>query len=159
MHNEMKDETVIQLAGEMKEVFHKLARQVNLFLLKWGVPLNTYMLLDYLDCHREHAEAAEAADELAIPRQTVTALLDGLEKQGLIARLPHPQDRRRKIIRLTRRGLDKVKRLKAEIHAVETSAYETVGETDLRHLIRIMHQHTEALQQACDTYTGPITPL
>ncbi|MGI6390119.1 MAG: MarR family winged helix-turn-helix transcriptional regulator [Kiritimatiellia bacterium] len=122
MHNEMKDETVIQLAGEMKEVFHKLARQVNLFLLKWGVPLNTYMLLDYLDCHREHAEAAEAADELTIPRQTVTALLDGLEKQGLVTRLPHPQDRRRKIIRLTRRGLDKVKRLKAEIHAVETSA-------------------------------------
>ena len=159
MHNEMKDETVIQLAGEMKEVFHKLARQVNLFLLKWGVPLNTYMLLDYLDCHREHAEAAEAADELTIPRQTVTALLDGLEKQGLVTRLPHPQDRRRKIIRLTRRGLDKVKRLKAEIHAVETSAYETVGETDLRHLIRIMHKHTEALQQACDTYTGPITPL
>ena len=159
MHNEMKDETVIQLAGEMKEVFHKLARQVNLFLLKWGIPLNTYMLLDYLDCHREHAEAAEAADELTIPRQTVTALLDGLEKQGLVTRLPHPQDRRRKIIRLTRRGLDKVKRLKTEVHALETNAFKAVGEADLRHLIRIMHTHAEALQQACDNYTGPITPL
>ncbi len=159
MHDEMKDETIIQLAGEMKEVFYKLARQVSLFLLKWGVPLNTYVLLDYLDCHREHAEAAEAADELMIPRQTVTALLDGLEKQEIVARLPHPQDRRRKIIRLTRRGVERTKRLKAEVHAVEASAYRAVGETDLRHLIRIMHKHTEALRQACDTYTGPITPL
>ena len=159
MHNDMKDETVIRLAGEMKEVFHKLARQVNLFLLKWGIPLNTYMLLDYLECHREHAEAAEAADELTIPRQTVTALLDGLEKQVLATRLPHPQDRRRKIIRLTRKGVERAKRLKAEVHAVETSALRAVGETDLRHLIRIMHQHAEALQQACDNYTGPITPF
>ncbi len=159
MKTKIPSETVGQLTREVKDVFHKLTRQLNLFFLRWDVPFTTYMVLDYLDCHRDHAEAAGMADELTIPRQTMTAILDSLEKQGVLSREPHPQDRRRKIVKLTRRGLEKVKALKRETDAIETAAMETVGEAEMRHLIRVMHKHAEGLERAVQAYDGPITPF
>ena len=38
------------------------------------------------------------------PRQTVTFILDTLEKNGLAVRKPHPNDRRRKRVQLTPKG-------------------------------------------------------
>jgi DNA-binding MarR family transcriptional regulator len=159
MKETLPSETVGQLMREVKDVFHKLTRQLNLFFLRWNVPFTTYMVLDYLDCHHDHAESAGMADELTIPRQTMTALLDALEKQDILTRLPHPQDRRRKIVKLTPHGQEKVKRLKREIHAIERQTLAQVGEKEMRTLIRTMCKHVDALQQTTQDYRGPATPF
>lgn len=44
------------------------------------------------------------ADKLCVKRATMTGLLDGLDKSGLIERLSHPRDGRKTTVRLTHRG-------------------------------------------------------
>ena len=58
-------------------------------------------------CAGDDMEPAQIADEVLIPRQTITSILDKLEKARLVVRTDHPTDRRRKVIRLTQTGFEK----------------------------------------------------
>jgi DNA-binding MarR family transcriptional regulator len=46
----------------------------------------------------------DLAEALAVTTPTVTAMVDGLEKDGLVTRLPNERDRRSNIITLTEKG-------------------------------------------------------
>lgn len=46
----------------------------------------------------------QLAVRLGIDRTTMVAVIDGLEGKGLVARAPHPADRRKNIVRLTAAG-------------------------------------------------------
>jgi DNA-binding MarR family transcriptional regulator len=46
----------------------------------------------------------ELADMLGIDRPNATTVVDDLEKRGLVRRVPHPTDRRAKIVEATRKG-------------------------------------------------------
>lgn len=46
----------------------------------------------------------ELADRLSVTKRNITTLVDGLEKDGLAARSPHPTDRRSKLVALTGTG-------------------------------------------------------
>lgn len=50
-------------------------------------------------------EPCQLADRLLISRPSVTGLLDTLQRKGLVERLPHAEDRRRVLVRLTDDGL------------------------------------------------------
>ena len=51
------------------------------------------------------------ADDLMILRQTMTSVLDNLEKRGFIQRIPHPVDRRRCLVHLLPAGLEEAKKV------------------------------------------------
>ena len=44
------------------------------------------------------------AEKVGVKRATMTGLLDGLERKGLVERIAHPEDRRKLGIRLTNKG-------------------------------------------------------
>jgi len=46
----------------------------------------------------------ELADRLSVTKRNITTLVDGLEKDGLALRQPHPTDRRSKLVSLTDSG-------------------------------------------------------
>lgn len=54
---------------------------------------------------------SELAERAGVTRGTITGLLDGLERSGLVEREDHPEDRRMVKIRLTARGLDLLHRI------------------------------------------------
>lgn len=47
---------------------------------------------------------AELADRLDVSARNVTVLVDGMERDGMLKREPHPSDRRATVIALTRAG-------------------------------------------------------
>ncbi len=47
---------------------------------------------------------AELADRLCVTKRNITTLVDGLEKDGLATRRPHPTDRRSTLVELTPDG-------------------------------------------------------
>jgi DNA-binding MarR family transcriptional regulator len=53
-------------------------------------------------------QPSELSEDLGVSRNTVSALLNGLEEQGLIERHLHPTDRRQFLIRITPDGCDVV---------------------------------------------------
>lgn len=56
----------------------------------------------------------DLADRLSVTKRNVTSLVDGLEKDGLATRRPHPTDRRSTLVELTTAG-DRVFQRAAEI--------------------------------------------
>ena len=46
----------------------------------------------------------EVADRLFVTKRNITSLVDGLEKDGLATRCPHPSDRRSTLVELTAEG-------------------------------------------------------
>ncbi|MEU9603205.1 MarR family transcriptional regulator [Streptomyces sp. NPDC048057] len=70
--------------------------------------------------------ARRLADRLHCDASTATAMVDRLEKHGLVRRIPHPTDRRAKLLQLTPEGCalrDRVIR-----HTVEHSPFARLDE-------------------------------
>lgn len=80
----------------------------------------------------------ELAAELDIEHPTVVRLLDGLEKQGLIARRPSEADRRIKHITLTEAAADQVADLDEMIALLRTDLLEGLPEADVEAASRVL---------------------
>ncbi len=64
-------------------------------------------VLEVLCCCAERRACLHAlGDELGVTRPNVTKLVDGLERGGLVERMPHPSDRRMVQAHITRQGLE-----------------------------------------------------
>ncbi len=50
----------------------------------------------------------DLAEKAGVTKATMTGFIDGLEREGLISRMPDPQDRRKFLIRLTDAGQQKL---------------------------------------------------
>ena len=73
-------------------------------LSQLDLTLSQYRTLMFLD--EGWAAASVLADDLAVTRPSVTAVVDGLVARGLVERKHHDSDRRRIEHRLTERGRD-----------------------------------------------------
>ena len=68
-------------------------------------------VLEVLCCCTDRRACLHAlGDELGVTRPNVTKLVDGLERGGLVERLPHPTDRRMVQAHVTRQGLQVAER-------------------------------------------------
>ena len=112
-------------------VWRRIHQAMGLRLSRHGLPLSLAVALLRLRTQDEAAEPAQLADQLLQPRQTMTFVLDALERQGLARRHPHPVDRRRKVIRLTPKGDQRAQAILDDLIAYETDvARLTFTETE-----------------------------
>ena len=72
--------------------------------------------------HREPTSQLEVAQTLGIDRTTMVALLDVLERKGIVTRRPDPRDRRRNVVELTEHGIQTFDAAEAA-HAKAESAF------------------------------------
>jgi len=77
------------------------------------------------------------ADALHIDKAYTTVLVDDLERRGLVARAPHPGDRRAKLVTLTPAGQDAVRRSE-EILGAPPPVLAALDSADLATLERIV---------------------
>jgi len=88
----------------------------------------------------DDAGPSELADHLAVTTATMTGLLDGLERDGLIARVDHPEDRRRMKVLLTTAGKRYVDQVLPD-HFRRTSALmANLSAGERRQLIHLLHK-------------------
>ena len=69
------------------------------------------------------------SDHLGISRNTVSALLNGLEEQELIERHQNPDDRRQFLIRITPEGMDLVGERAPNFGKLATSTFSVLDPT------------------------------
>lgn len=78
------------------------------------------------------------SEELGVTRRNVTALVDALEREGLVSRSPHPTDRRATVIGLTGSGERKARSTHEIYRQLVSELFETLSERDQRELLRIV---------------------
>jgi DNA-binding MarR family transcriptional regulator len=79
------------------------------------------------------------ADELAADPPYVTLMVDDLEERGLVHRLPHPEDRRAKLVKLTAAGRASAARADAILDE-PPAALRDIPDEDLAALLRVLER-------------------
>jgi DNA-binding MarR family transcriptional regulator len=88
---------------------------------------------------------ADLAERSGVSRATVTGLLDGLEKDGLISRLPRQDDRRMIDIRITDQGLKLLERTLPDHFLRLGTVMNALSKTEKETLIRLLTKLRESV--------------
>ncbi len=108
---------------DMRESFER-------FLEGYGLSHGRFLTLMVMYRDPEQpVSPSDLAHGVGVTRASMTGLLDGLERDGLIRRQDDQGDRRRKRVRLTRQGLKLLERVVPE-HCRRTARFTTCLERD-----------------------------
>ncbi len=91
------------------------------------------------------ASPSELAKGAKVTRATITGLLDGLEKEGLVERIPHEEDRRRLRVRLTPKGRKSLGRMLPKHVSRVTSLVAPLDKKEMKTLTRLLDKVVEGL--------------
>ena len=96
-------------------------------------------------------QPSELSEDLGISRNTVSALLNGLQDQGLIERHLHPTDRRQFLIRITPAGCDLVYQRAPQFAAFITSLFDHLSPDERQTLLALLGKlRRRMLERAVD---------
>lgn len=87
------------------------AERHELMFAPYHIAATEFRVLGFLFFNGNEAEPSVIADSLHILRQTMTKIIDGLEKRSIVVREIHPSDRRRVHVRLLPEGYSLAKKL------------------------------------------------
>jgi DNA-binding MarR family transcriptional regulator len=90
----------------------------------------------------EQGEASQAAlgRRLSIDRSDLHAILAGLERDRLVARMRDPTDRRRNVVTLTTAGRIALKRLDARIDTAQRELLAPLSARERREFVRMLER-------------------
>ena len=115
--------------------------RLNEALAPFGLTFARYETLMLLLFSRNGAlPLGKIGERLQVHPTSVTNLIDGLEKDGLVERTPHPSDRRTTLAAITAVGRARAEQATEELHAirfgVELADPDLQGITDLLRTVR-----------------------
>lgn len=90
------------------------------------------------DCAERRACLHALGDELGVTRPNVTKLVDGLERGGLVERLPHPSDRRMVQAHVTRQGLRVAEEALPGRGEVMRELWDALDDDELERLVALL---------------------
>ena len=133
------DVTSVMLFGQLHRASHLLAHAAERSLERVGLSWAKFRLLMYLmHCEKMDGsglQPSELSERQDISRNTVSALIGALEKDGLISREPHGEDRRRFVIRLTGRGRKIVQEQLADQFHFVSSCFDALNRSEREQLL------------------------
>ena len=92
----------------------------------------------------------ELTKALSVTARNVTTIVDGLEREGLLARTPDPNDRRAILLELTPKGRDLI----AEVHTTQRELadwlFAALDTTERAELLRLLRKVLETASASGD---------
>jgi DNA-binding MarR family transcriptional regulator len=140
----MKPKTGYDVVDAILFASRRIRTSADAALRESGLSFSSYRLMRAL----EHSDQSmrEVSDILQVSPRTVTDMIDGLEARRLVARLPHPADRRVTLLHLTTDGLRQLATAAALANESYRSAISGLSEPDRRTLRRLLDQVAPAAQ-------------
>jgi DNA-binding MarR family transcriptional regulator len=96
-----------------------------------GMTLEQYFLLNILD-HEEGLILQDLADIVGRDKSVVFRHIDGLEENYFVARTADPEDRRRKLLLVTKRGINVLNKARELDNQVNDKVTRNIGEEGLQ---------------------------
>jgi DNA-binding MarR family transcriptional regulator len=144
------DESSI-LPGIMPEIFQRIddlerrLRQFQGYTLKEAhLTLPQYYILSLL-LEEDGRPFKDLAEALACTRATVTGIVDTLERKSLVARKPHPSDRRSTLVKLTGDGRQLLQSTQGVGDQFQSCCCDALPPEESRELSRLLKKLSDAL--------------
>jgi DNA-binding MarR family transcriptional regulator len=156
MHDGQAEEpelSSVRLMEQFRAIAHATHNQTNARMSAAGLSLARFRVLSALQS-AGRMRMNELSAALGVVPRTVTTIVDALEKERLVARLPDPADRRATLLELTQEGLSQLNRFRAMHNSAAAELFEVLTATERVQLARLLHR----LQAAADAASGAIPP-
>ncbi|MEV5176729.1 MarR family transcriptional regulator [Streptomyces flaveolus] len=133
------------LIDELYETTHRLRQFVEARLREKGASVARLRAMRMLAQAQKPLRMRDLSEMAGIAARTATTIVDSLERDGLVERVRHPQDRRAFLVRLTDEGLrchreaEEIDRLAL---AEATAALDADDREQLRALLARIRDHT-----------------
>lgn len=88
----------------------------------------------------QQADPSELAAKQGVQRPTMTGLLNHLERDGLIKRVPNEIDGRRSAAELTKKGLAKLDAVMPEYYEAVATLMSVYSEQEFRQLVKLLRK-------------------
>lgn len=137
--------TALRLVDEFAAFGPGYLKWVRSRLVDGGVTYARMRLLGTLHCTGPQI-MSDISDVLGVTRRNITALVDALEEEGLVRRMPHPTDRRATIIELTEKGAETTEGMYHGHRAGVATLFADLSEDEQQELIRLLGSLREALR-------------
>ena len=121
----------------LKHVQLRLAGESARALAPFGIDGRELAVLVVLAAQNPLSQL-EAAGRLGVDRTTMVALVDALERKGLVERRRSPQDRRRNTVQLTATGRDCLHRAEQARAEMERRFLAPLAPSDAEQLVRAL---------------------
>lgn len=129
-----------------REGHSKFSRFFTRVLTAAGVSLPQYALLNLL-VSRKTLKMTEISRSLFITKPAVTNLVDRLEAEGFLRRVPHPKDRRVHLLEILPKGQRLVRAIQSQALAICEETIKKLNDREAGSLLRfykILHQAIDA---------------
>jgi DNA-binding MarR family transcriptional regulator len=98
------EHTTYELITLIKRLAALLHQNIDAKLKPFGLARTQYSMMYHLHTHPD-ASTSELAERMMIEPATLSGIVDTLQAKGLVKRVDHASDKRRKDIRLTIKGI------------------------------------------------------
>jgi DNA-binding MarR family transcriptional regulator len=132
----MRPQTGHEVVDALLYAAHRFRCAADAALRERGLSLQSYKLMRALE--NSDRSMREISDALHVAPRTVTDMIDGLEARGLVARCPHPADRRVTLVHLTDAGQQQLAAAAAGAEGTSRAAVAGLSETEQRTLRRLL---------------------
>lgn len=116
-----------------------------------GMTNNGMTVLTLLYKNRAPMSQHELSQELHLPRQTVTNVIDNLEARGYATRSIDPKDRRSRVVTLTEEGRISGRRIGRAMREVEIAAFSALSVEECQAVVGLMetlwHSFAQVLKE------------
>jgi DNA-binding MarR family transcriptional regulator len=137
-------------AQRLVEVFptfhYAFSRWVQSLIESTSVSPGRIRLLGVLHCKGSKIMSG-LSDELGVTPRNVTTLVDGLEAEGLVRRVPHATDRRATVVEITPKGAVMARGVFAAYTEKIAELFRDLPERDQAELLRLMETLLDGLRE------------
>lgn len=112
------------------ESWFRINNSYNVWAQRRGINYNTLFVLYEVYNNSINCTQRSICDNLLLPKQTVSTIMQKLEQQEYVYREINERDRRNKIVKLTVKGIDFASELLTELEKAEVEAYENLSEKE-----------------------------
>lgn len=116
-------------------------KNIDQYLKGHGIQQNRFMILAILLRNPNTSiSASEIAQGIGVKRPTITGLLDGLERSGLISRSTDPNDRRSVLVAPTRKVHEYMREILPGYYSLINESMNAVSEKEAKQLAAILEK-------------------
>lgn len=140
------DPEVMRASLSVCWLYDKLERRMNTFLTKHDLSRASFNVLAILE--RERCLPLNQISSLLVKTAAnITGLIDGLEKRGLVRRVPHPDDRRIKLAEILPAGEQMIGELMPIHHESLKDFFSILDEAEVRTFTGLLKRLLDASEE------------
>ena len=143
-HVTIRMSTPTKLAESLIEIRSVMRRRVDAALAAKGLSLAKFKILSVLD-ENGPCQPSLLAAKLNQVARSITDAIDVLERDGLVARTPHPTDRRARLLSITVKGSSLVRATQGPKSDAIEAVFSVLSRSQQSQLLDLLNQVKAAL--------------